>query len=273
MAGRLCGASGSRDDQPGSNRPHDFMPRRRARVREEPLNGKRPLEIYLASGEDVIGKAGRPKGSTKTARAAQRGGRRPPGAVPPQAAVEERAAAAVLPAAASDAGGASCAGAQSGRRPPISWRTAAPAGASTPDNSGLYGAFSSAVKTDFREQNLETLRKLQRKISSAATVGMVQGPLDTTGQQPPKSSSAPTHPPPSSSPMRPVPHPPPGFRNSWKTSTKGRQFTDRAQFLGILHLARGMPAKSAQVVPSNAGKVASTIDAPAALQALPSMSF
>ena len=28
-------------------------------TREEPLNGKRNLEIYLASGEDVVGKAGR----------------------------------------------------------------------------------------------------------------------------------------------------------------------------------------------------------------------
>ena len=77
------------------------------------------------------------------------------------------------------------------------------------------------VKMDFRERKLETLRKLQQKILSSATAWMVQGPLDTTGQQPPKSSSAPTHPPPgpSSSPMRPVPPPPPGFLNSWKTST------------------------------------------------------
>ena len=43
--------------------------------REEPLNGKRRLEIYLALGdsEDVVGKAGRPKGSTKAARAAAEG--------------------------------------------------------------------------------------------------------------------------------------------------------------------------------------------------------
>ena len=39
-------------------------------TREEPLNGKRHLEIHLASGGDVVGKAGRPKGSTKVARAA-----------------------------------------------------------------------------------------------------------------------------------------------------------------------------------------------------------
>ena len=86
------------------------------------------------------------------------------------------------------------------------------------------------VKMDFRERNLETLRKLQRKILSSATAGMVEGPLDTTGQQPTKSSSAPTHLPPSSSPMRPVLTPPPEFLNGWKTSTKGRQYTDRAQF-------------------------------------------
>ena len=39
------------------------------------------------------------------------------------------------------------------------------------------------VKIDFRKQKLETLRKIQQKISSSATAGMVQGPLDTTGQQ------------------------------------------------------------------------------------------
>ena len=36
-------------------------------TREEPLNGTRHLEIYLASREDVVGKAGLPKGSTKAA--------------------------------------------------------------------------------------------------------------------------------------------------------------------------------------------------------------
>ena len=35
------------------------------RAREEPVNGKRRLKIYLASGEDVTGKAGQPKGSTR----------------------------------------------------------------------------------------------------------------------------------------------------------------------------------------------------------------
>ena len=84
------------------------------------------------------------------------------------------------------------------------------------------------LQMDFRERNLETLRKLQQKISSSGTAGIVQGPLDTTSQQPPKSSSAPTHPPSSSSPMRPVPPPLSEFLNSLKTSTKGRQFNDRA---------------------------------------------
>ena len=31
-------------------------------TREEPFNGKRGLEIRLISGEDVVGKAGQPKG-------------------------------------------------------------------------------------------------------------------------------------------------------------------------------------------------------------------
>ena len=60
------------------------------------------------------------------------------------------------------------------------------------------------VKMGFRERKLGTLRKLQQKISSSDTAGMVQGPLYMTGWQPPKSSSAPNHPSPSSSPMRPV---------------------------------------------------------------------
>ena len=90
----------------------------------------------------MIGRAGRPKGSTKAACAAAEG---QAAAVPPLAAVEERVAAAVLPAAASDAGGASGAGAPSGRRPPISWLTAAPAGgAGAQYGSGSYGTFSSA---------------------------------------------------------------------------------------------------------------------------------
>ena len=57
-------------------------------TREEPLNGKRRLEIYLASSEDVIGKAGRPKGSTKAARAATEG--RATAAAPLRAAAEGR---------------------------------------------------------------------------------------------------------------------------------------------------------------------------------------
>ena len=59
-------------------------------TREEPLNGKRPLEISLASGEDVVSKAGRPKGT------------------------EGRAAAAVTPAASPDACWSSDAGALGG---------------------------------------------------------------------------------------------------------------------------------------------------------------
>ena len=39
-------------------------------TREEPFNGKRNFEIFLASGEDMVSRAGRPKGSTKAARAA-----------------------------------------------------------------------------------------------------------------------------------------------------------------------------------------------------------
>ena len=89
------------------------------------------------------GRAGRPnlKCSTRAARAAAEG---KAAAVPPPTAVEERAAAAVLPTAASNAGRASGAGAPSGRRPPISWLTAAPAGAGAPDDSGSYSAFPSA---------------------------------------------------------------------------------------------------------------------------------
>ena len=56
---------------------------------EEPLNCKRHLEIYLASGEDVVDKAEWPRGSTKAA--------------PPSA---DRLPANVSPAAAQDAGGA-----------------------------------------------------------------------------------------------------------------------------------------------------------------------
>ena len=58
--------------------------------REEPLNGKRRLEIYLALGdsEDVVGKAGRPKGSTKAARAAAEGRA---AAIPPPAAATDDA--------------------------------------------------------------------------------------------------------------------------------------------------------------------------------------
>ena len=59
---------------PGRNKPftsHETIKKFYTETtREEPLNGKRHLEIYLASGEDVVGKAGRPKGSTKAARAA-----------------------------------------------------------------------------------------------------------------------------------------------------------------------------------------------------------
>ena len=59
---------------PGRNKPftsHETIKQFYAETtREEPRNGKRHLEIYLASGEDVVGKAGRPKGSTKAARAA-----------------------------------------------------------------------------------------------------------------------------------------------------------------------------------------------------------
>ena len=42
-------------------------------ARDEPLNGKRSLEIYLTPGEDVTGKEGRPKGSTKAAHTAAEG--------------------------------------------------------------------------------------------------------------------------------------------------------------------------------------------------------
>ena len=74
-------------------------------AREEPLNGKwrlRRLEIYLASGEDVVGRQGLPKGFTKAACAATEG---QPAAVPPPAAAEGRAAAPVLPPAVPNAGG------------------------------------------------------------------------------------------------------------------------------------------------------------------------
>ena len=54
---------------PGRNKPftsHETIKKFYTETtREEPLNGKRHLEIYLASGEDVVGKAGRPKGTTK----------------------------------------------------------------------------------------------------------------------------------------------------------------------------------------------------------------
>ena len=60
--------------QPGHNKPftsHETINQFYAKTtREEPLNGKRHLETYLASGEEVVGKVGRPKGSTKAARAA-----------------------------------------------------------------------------------------------------------------------------------------------------------------------------------------------------------
>ena len=92
-------------------------------AREEPLNGKGRLEVFLGASEDVVGKPGRRKGSTKAARTAavaQAAAVLPSAAaegrvsaVPPTAAAGGRAGA-VPPAAASDAGGSSGAGAPGG---------------------------------------------------------------------------------------------------------------------------------------------------------------
>ena len=87
LAGRLRGASASRARPQQIVYPtsHQTVARFYAETaREEPLNGKRRVAIYLASGEDVTSKAGRPKGSTKAVRAAAEGRAV---AVPPPAAV------------------------------------------------------------------------------------------------------------------------------------------------------------------------------------------
>ena len=62
--------------------------RRDGRARGKPFNCERRLEIYLASCEDVVGKAGRPigpKGSTKAVRATAEGWA---AAIPPPAATD-----------------------------------------------------------------------------------------------------------------------------------------------------------------------------------------
>ena len=76
MAGRLCpcGASAAEPIRPCRNRQftsHETVARFYAKTaREEPLNGKRLLEIYLALDEAVVDRPRRPKGSTKASRAA-----------------------------------------------------------------------------------------------------------------------------------------------------------------------------------------------------------
>ena len=73
----------------GSNRSftsHETVARFYAKTaREEPLNGTRRLENYLASGQDVGGMLGRPKGSTKATYAAAEGRVRREAAIPPSA--------------------------------------------------------------------------------------------------------------------------------------------------------------------------------------------
>ena len=97
---------------PGRNRPftsHETVMRFYAETaREEPLNGKRRLEVYLASGEDVVGKVRRLKGSNKAARSAE--GRA--AAVPPVAAAVGRGSA--LPPAGGSSGAYSPGGPWSG---------------------------------------------------------------------------------------------------------------------------------------------------------------
>ena len=133
LAGRHCGEYGkfklSINAPAATDRSPRTRPSREAALfhaktaKEEPLNCRRLLEIYLASGDDVTGKEGRPKGSTKAARTAAEGW-----------------AAAVPPPAASGLGpGTKGRGRRSGGSP-----TAAPAGAGAPDDSRSYGTFSSA---------------------------------------------------------------------------------------------------------------------------------
>ena len=132
--------------QPGHNKPftsHETINQFYAKTtREEPLNGKRHLETYLASGEEVVGKVGRPKGSTKAARAAaDTSVGRGRGAGP-----AERGGGALASSSIAGRGkpGGRGHGAGGGGAGADGSSVAASAGSSAPDDGGSYDASSSA---------------------------------------------------------------------------------------------------------------------------------
>ena len=136
----------SKPIRPGSNKPftsHETVkPLYAETTRDEPLNGKRYLKIYLASGEDVADKAGRPRGSTKAARAAAEVSIGRGRDVGPAGRGGSALASSSIAGRCTQGGrghGAGGGGAGAGGS-----LVAAPAGSSAPDDGGSYDASSSA---------------------------------------------------------------------------------------------------------------------------------